>query len=696
MTNMSVLRQRSNAAAFGRVVASAAAASSSSSSSSVYYEDELIAAIKPSVVRDLSFDSIFDPSDFADLALGFVEALRLPGTSTHDSVGNWFRTDFPLGVLPDGTPEENELLVHILNNLLQYLVYLGDLLQPMLKVSRAALAAKLLVHLLLGYADIISDGLVSKVYYSTGWMGFFQLSVVLMAGSLVVQTVYVYLQYRGRGRSAWVPRVLLTAIGLGPTIETVNSFRVQSKELEQGFMVKPQIVLAVLRVIEVSFESLGQGVCQSIAFVAMDHEGGPSGLIAFSIILSFFSIAFAMTEASVAVGQSVSRDYPGEPLNLWLPVGNHDPPSRYAKFYIGMLLFNASYSFLFVMTMTVLYFYLESATDIGVIIGVEYITLYCFKLYNDEVALFTSKYSSRFADRAVGILMVWASYLATSSCPFVACINPGMLGHLFPCLIIYRYVTTAVVMSLVIPALPQKIWLSASLLTSIYLSALSLSLIGLLLVWTNFRLGFNKSLMFKIVRRTSHFEKNASLERIGFIHTLAQKQERESGYDKVFLDRCERLHPSCFTADGFVEFVVDLAERFGPGGISKSSDVGDRETPFILTFNVCTAERLRRLEENFAYYRMGEEGSKRFAEAVRKLKARYSSSTQWTQHGSVTSSRKMRATIRQHQFSIEELRSSVVQAGGQKIDSESRSSRSRTREVSVKRQAVAPAPAEPV
>ena len=120
----------------------------------------------------------------------------------------------------------------------------------------AVVAAKLVFSLSLGYSDIASDVSVAQAYHDRGMTTWFRLAVFFLAFPLLVQCFVIFFQYKLVGFRVWVPRVLLTAVGLAPALE---GFRVWTGDTRAGLLDADQI-LALLKGIGVRSEYVWEGI----------------------------------------------------------------------------------------------------------------------------------------------------------------------------------------------------------------------------------------------------------------------------------------------------------------------------------------------------------------------------------------------------------------------------------------------------
>ena len=455
-----------------------AAAAASARRNSVFFGDEgldtLALILQPSSLKFRSFTETLDVHEIKDLASSYLDAIRL-SDGVREAVTVWFESKFPQRIILAGGGDNGDVMRGVLENVVHLLVAVGELIRPALKMARIGIAAKLVVSITLTYADISSDVMVTKSYYERGMMLWFRISAALILAALFVQVVIIFFQYRPGGVKRWAPRVLAAMLGLSHLLESASVWTGNEGESEHT-LVPGLLAVGMLKASEVAIESIGQGVCQTIAVLQLSDAEEISPVFLVSICLSFVSIGFAMTEVNVSMGTTIAGMFPGNPYNHWCP-SVHDAPRRRVMFVLGMFVFETTYCFLFVVTLVSLFFMLESFLIVGSLLAAEFSTLLAIKLYLDEVPVMVLPHVGNVRDYVLGSITLFVYYMMANSCPMVVQFQPGRLGPSFhSVLVVHRYISSIVVMYFAIPHLVEKTWLSTSTAWGIYLTALSLAL----------------------------------------------------------------------------------------------------------------------------------------------------------------------------------------------------------------------------
>ena len=489
--------------------------------------EALCTALQPDdSLRHRSYAAPLEAKIFNELAASYLDAIRLSNTVS-EAVAIWFDNTFPQKL--DGSEVSMDI---VLANIRHLLVAIGALLRPALRMSRIGFGMKILVSLALTYADIMSDIRVTEQYWYRGMDFWFKISVALILTSILTQALLMYLQYRPGGVRRWLPRVLLSLCGLSHLYQGILVWSGNDEKTDLTQMDSSDVMFA-LKGSEVAMESLGQGVCQIIAILTFTDDVPP--VFAVSICLSFLSIGFAMTEATISMGRTFASNFPGDPHFQWCP-GVRDTASRVGLFFTGVFLFNAAYCFLFVSSMASLFFVFGSFQPVLYLLLAEYSFLTIVKFSQDELVGSTAPYLGHPSlDNFVAAIYFAVTYLLAAACPLAAFWHPLLLGPLYTTsIVLYRYVACGVICYFAAPHLESRTWLTARNAVVVYAVAAGLSLAGLALAVFFVRPGFDRGLLWKHRARKDWGRWNLEPDNN---FTLEQQAGIHVGYEPYFGDQ---------------------------------------------------------------------------------------------------------------------------------------------------------------
>jgi len=149
--------------------------------------------------------------------------------------------------------------------------------------------------------DLITDILVSYTFYVNDMPTYFNLTAGMVLGNLLMQLMFVYIQYYKLGLKAVVKESIPVITCLKPT---VDAYRVaQGVEQRSDTAVDPMMEMTAMRTIELFAEAI-PGVIIQLSAMATEHEK-ISGAAMVSLVSSVFSAAF--------IGASMSYDWDTDP-----------------------------------------------------------------------------------------------------------------------------------------------------------------------------------------------------------------------------------------------------------------------------------------------------------------------------------------------------------------------------------------------
>jgi hypothetical protein len=286
---------------------------------------------------------------------------------------------------------------------------------------------------------------------------------------------------------------------------------------------------------------------------------------------------------------------------------------------------------MFVFTLVSVYFVFDSFAAVSGLLAVEFSILLTIKLYRDELPVVVIPHISYFVDNVIGGVNMLVMFLLGSACPLVSIgFSPAHLGPFFGSfLLVYRYISSAVIMYIATPHLVEKTWLSTSIVWSIYLAALSLSLISLGVAVCNLPVSFDKALLLRHVGRKDHCS--------FFIDTRNRPLSKQEvlginvGYDFVFEDFAAD-HPSCYHEEDYLIMILVVAEKHcrrvidddkaeGRPREETSARTAHEGDDFVL--HTFTHEKADKIIRQFNYFRPTSEKKRQLVDAMNKLKARY-------------------------------------------------------------------------
>jgi hypothetical protein len=323
------------------------------------------------------------------------------------------------------------------------------------------------------------------------------------------------------------------------------------------------------------------------------------------------------------------RAFPGDAHAKWCPTTNDSLLHR-VLFFAGLFVFESTYCFLFVFTLVSLYFVFDSFAAVAGLLAVEFSILLTTKVYRDELPFAGSPHISYFVDNLIGGVFMLVNFLLGSACPLISMsFTPGFLGPFFGSfLLVYRYISSAVIVYIATPHLVEKSWLSTSIVWSIYLTALSLSLFSLGVAVINLPRSFDKTLLWKHIGRKDSFAFYIDSENHPW--TREEVLGIQVGYDFVF-EGLTALHPSCFHEEDFLTLIMVVAEKHGHKVIDdEKADCVPLEDGSARTthegedlLHTFTHERADKIIRQFNYFRPTSEKKRQLVEAMNRLKARY-------------------------------------------------------------------------
>ncbi|GMH55740.1 hypothetical protein TrLO_g4499 [Triparma laevis f. longispina] len=431
----------------------------------------LLKDMKSSILHAKSFASALLDVDIKVLVKSFLNAIKLSNV-IEDDVEVWFNKIFP-------TLNVDEKMQNVLDNTKLFLQNLAKLIRPMMKLSRFGVAGRILFSLSVSYFDLVTDVLVAIEYRKVGLLSWFYLSATFIGLALFWQVLLTIMQYHRHTKFQLVVQSAIAATGLSPVFEGFGVW-IGREANSTKLMFAPSVMLAVVKSVEVGFESLPESIIQSIAIMQLDYEQISSVLVA-SLFASFGATAFIMTDANISIARSYSYNMIGDEYVCFVP----NNMKKAVPFVLSMLLFNFFYSMSFALCTATLFFVQDSFRPILGLMTAE-LLIYCsFKVYEGEMFSFAFvNMPNRLVDIPMGILLKTLYYVTTSAAPLTIVFQPWNGGpHMFVSLILYRFIMNAVVVLYSAPFVASKSWMKEDVLLTAFFAIWTLSLIFLVTMY---------------------------------------------------------------------------------------------------------------------------------------------------------------------------------------------------------------------
>ena len=138
-----------------------------------------------------------------------VAVIRNSGGDVVGDVKGWVAKSFPTGNM---TKKEKEKFAEVL-------AVVGKELRTASKMAKIGVALKIMLTLICGYVDDITDFLVAKSYYDAGKIGTAQATAGFAILAIVLQAALTFFQYVKKPWREQGGRTLAALLGLGPLIE---------------------------------------------------------------------------------------------------------------------------------------------------------------------------------------------------------------------------------------------------------------------------------------------------------------------------------------------------------------------------------------------------------------------------------------------------------------------------------------------
>lgn len=156
----------------------------------------------------------------------------------------------------------------------------------------------------LSILDILSDIVVTKMYYDTGMTGTANVTAGLLVLSTFLQCFCVYLNYNQAGKRTLLRELLIALCLVKPL---ADAYRVsQGKVQEPGEVFSPLSEMLCTKMVELFGESIPGLVVQVFALVSAESNEGHAVALT-SIVLSAFSTGFASSMISYDLDVDVSK-----------------------------------------------------------------------------------------------------------------------------------------------------------------------------------------------------------------------------------------------------------------------------------------------------------------------------------------------------------------------------------------------------
>ena len=173
----------------------------------------------------------------------------------------------------------------------QFLIEIAKRSRTAKKMARIGVALKILLTLVLGYADVVTDFLVAKSYYDAGESGTAQATAGFAILAIVLQAVMTFFQYAKKPWKEQGGRTLAALLGLGPLIEGLS---VWTGKEDPDVMLSGPMIYATMKGIEIAFESIPECVIQ-LRGLFKAKAGDIQTIQIIGVVSSIVSGAFIMT-----------------------------------------------------------------------------------------------------------------------------------------------------------------------------------------------------------------------------------------------------------------------------------------------------------------------------------------------------------------------------------------------------------------
>lgn len=430
----------------------------------------------------------------------FIDCVKASHDAAKD-IGVWFDKKMPQ------VADEHKVLA---DNFRRILAQIGKVIRPGLKMARIGLTVKLTMSTLLSYSDLVTDILVVEQFYDQALSGWGDASIACVGFSLFVQAFLTWQQYGQRSAQERITRTLMAASGLGPLVEGYYVWTEKTGDMAD-LSYNPEFMLALLKATEIAVESIPESVIQMSLVVGMSSSaitpvqwvsllssfaaGGyaPSSqfVLPFPLTPHLLTHRFINTEGNLSFVRAQALGAPGNPFFKWVP----SETGQFARCALGLFSFSASFFFMFVFTLSMLFHATGSFKAVAILTGAEIGTVLCYKAWQRELFGFMINATSSPQASAGNILFVSVSVLLSSTSPLLNISFPGNMGpHVFAGIIIWRMVSSApiIFMSAREVATKDGYWITVQAAMSAYGAAMIVSVGGLLVFFRHLDPSFEK------------------------------------------------------------------------------------------------------------------------------------------------------------------------------------------------------------
>ncbi|GMH78097.1 hypothetical protein TL16_g07666 [Triparma laevis f. inornata] len=371
--------------------------------------------------------------------------------------------------------------------------------------NKVGLTIRIVLTLLMGYFDVITDFKVAYVYYYNRQFVVAYYIAGFAVFTLLIQAAVTIQQHKQKGWAECYGRALIALLGGAPIMEGAAVWI--GKE-DPTLLFPPTVMFAGIKGIEVAFEAVPGSIVQCLGLLsARRNEVHPIQIV--GLCSSIFCGAFVMTDGNFGFICGKHRASPNDPYYQWVP--NTPALSTRLMCKFGMFLFFVCYFSQFVYTMSIFVDAFGFCLA-GQALAAELALLCMYKAYKGELCgVSILSHPTPLTNYVLPFLLKMGYYVLVCACPMLITAAPCELGpEVFAAIIVWRLSTNGVVSYVAISSENYHCdhMHNMSSQQGLIFNAVTLSgaLIGLRLFFKNCCKKFNVSLFWKPKSGKEHIE----------------------------------------------------------------------------------------------------------------------------------------------------------------------------------------------